>query len=209
MINESRLNRILFHRLAQNNTKLFITHAGLLSTQEAVWYGVPMLGIPIFAEQFSVISCVFYEFNNKIHSLQNIRKSVDKGIAEMLYFSDLTKENLYEKLHSLLTNPKFQENIQITSKAFKDQKETPLERAVWWIEWAIRNPKVSHFKGNGQNLNFVQIESIDVYAFLAIIFSTIVWVQLWISFKILRWIYRRKTLTSKLPKSISKNKKRK
>lgn len=152
---------------------------------------------------------LFYEFNNNIHSLQNIHKSVDKGIAEFLYLSDLTKENLYEKLHSMLTNPKFEENIQITSKAFKDQKETPLERAIWWIEWAIRNPNVSHFKGNRQKLNFIQIESIDVYAFLTIIFSTIVCVQLWISFKILRCIYNRKTLTSKLPKPISKNKKKK
>lgn len=117
---------------------------------------------------------------------------------------------MYEKLHSMLTNPKFEENIQITSKAFKDQKETPLERAIWWIEWAIRNPNVSNFKGNGQKLNFIQIESIDVYAFLTIIFSTIVWVQLWISFKILRCIYNRKTLASKLPtKPISKNKKKK
>lgn len=182
-----------------------------MSTQEAIWHGVPMLGIPIFADQFSVTFYVFNQVNHKIYFFQNIHKSVDKGIAEVLYFSDLTKENLYEKLHLMLTDSKFQDNIKITSKAFKDQKETPLERAVWWIEWAIRNPKVGHFKGNGQNFNFLQIESVDVYAFLTIIFSTIVLIQLWISFNILRCIYRyrKKSTLSKSPRSISKNKKQK
>ncbi len=122
---------------------------------------------------------------------------MDKGIAEFLYFNDLNQENLYKKLHLMLTNPKYGENIKITSNAFKDQKETPLERAIWWIEWAIRNPNVTHFKGNGQHLNFLQIESIDVYAFLTVIVTIIVWLQLWISYKIVRCVCFKKTSTSR------------
>lgn len=40
--------------VAHKNTKLFITHSGLMSSQEAIYHGVPMLGIPIFADQFMV-----------------------------------------------------------------------------------------------------------------------------------------------------------
>lgn len=40
--------------LANPKVKLFISHCGLLSTQEAIWYGVPILGVPVFVDQFLV-----------------------------------------------------------------------------------------------------------------------------------------------------------
>lgn len=147
-----------------------------------------------------------YDVNNKLILLQNIHRSVDKGIADFIYLNDLTKESLHEKLNSTLTNSKFQENIQIASRAFKDQKEKPLERAIWWIEWAIRNPNVSHYKGLGQSLNFLQIESADVYAFLTIILSAFLWMCFWITFKIVKHFYPRNSSTSPRPPKSKKKK---
>lgn len=100
---------------------------------------------------------------------QNIHKAVDKGIAEVLYIKDLSMENICEKILLMMSNPKYKEKIQIYSKAFRDQKETPIQRAVWWIEWTMRHPVEVIFDGYGKQLNFLQIESVDVIGFLTVV----------------------------------------
>lgn len=42
---------ILIVSPAHKNTKVFITHGGLLSTLEALRYGVPLIAVPVFGDQ--------------------------------------------------------------------------------------------------------------------------------------------------------------
>lgn len=37
---------------AQPNLKFFITHGGQLSTTETIHYGVPVIGLPVFGDQY-------------------------------------------------------------------------------------------------------------------------------------------------------------
>jgi UDP:flavonoid glycosyltransferase YjiC (YdhE family) len=39
--------------LAHPNIKAFITHGGMLSIQESVYNGVPLMGLPIYGDQIS------------------------------------------------------------------------------------------------------------------------------------------------------------
>ena len=72
-----------------NKTRLFISHGGLFSTLEATYHGVPILGVPVFADQSSNVDLVVHE-----------------GYGEFIEWDDLTEELLHSKLQLLLTNTK-------------------------------------------------------------------------------------------------------
>ena len=78
-----------FYFAGHPNVKIFITHGGLMGTQEAVMAGVPMIGIPFFADQ---------RFN--------IQNYVEKGFALDLHVDDITEENVRNRINRILNNPR-------------------------------------------------------------------------------------------------------
>lgn len=71
--------------LAHKNTILFITHGGTLGLQEAVWYGVPILGIPIFGDQFMNLISLERKGAAKILQIENLRvKTFKKAIKDVV-----------------------------------------------------------------------------------------------------------------------------
>lgn len=74
---------------AHPNIKLFISHGGLLGTSEAIYEGVPILGIPIFGDQKT-----------------NVKSIEANGAGELLDYNSITKEIVLEKVQRILNNPK-------------------------------------------------------------------------------------------------------
>lgn len=81
--------KFYFNISAHPNVKLFITHGGLLSTTEAVYYGVPVLMIPIYGDQ---------KLNAQI--------AVINGYGLDLKYKELNEQRLLKALNELLNNPK-------------------------------------------------------------------------------------------------------
>lgn len=102
---------------------------------------------------------------------------------------DLSLDNICEKVLLMMSNPKYKEKIQIYSNAFRDQKETPLQRAIWWIEWTMRHSNENVFEGRGKDLNFLQIESVDVIGVLTIVSGLWFCVVLFLTRKCFRVIF--------------------
>lgn len=70
------------------NVKLFITHCGALSIQEAIYHGVPMLGIPFFGDQKN-----------------NVVKIENKMIGKRLKLAEITEDALTKSILEVLDNP--------------------------------------------------------------------------------------------------------
>ncbi|KAL5273749.1 UGT2A1.2 family protein [Megaselia abdita] len=135
--------------LAHPKTKVFITHGGIQSTYEAVYHAVPILGIPIYADQ-----------------PHNVAFAVRKGMGILLDYEDITEKSVDHALTTILENSSFKEKAKAISKIHHDRQNTPLETAVYWIEYAIRRKGAAHLKITGIDMGFIQYHSLDVMALL-------------------------------------------
>ncbi|XP_065084103.1 UDP-glucosyltransferase 2-like [Ochlerotatus camptorhynchus] len=139
--------------LAHPNARLFITHGGLLSTQEATWHGVPIVGIPIYADQFG-----------------NVDQLVRKGVGQRLSLMQLTSHQLIDCIKDVIQNESYRKNAMLLSKLLRDRREHPLETAVWSIEWVLRNAETSHqWNQSLVNYGFLEKYSFDVIVALVCI----------------------------------------
>ncbi|XP_017778436.1 PREDICTED: UDP-glucuronosyltransferase 2B10-like [Nicrophorus vespilloides] len=146
-----QINDILGHP----KTKLFISHGGALSTQEAMYHGVPIVGIPFFVDQ-----------------LGNIAKLVERKIAERLEFDKLSPEYICQKIKTVLENSTYYENVQLISRRVKDQQNTPLQRAVFWIEYILRNGNGEHLSLAARDMYTFQTLNIDIIGLVAVLIAT-------------------------------------
>ncbi|XP_015113242.1 UDP-glucuronosyltransferase 2B17 [Diachasma alloeum] len=136
--------------LAHKNTKMFITHGGLMGTQEALTYGVPLIGIPLFGDQHNNI--VDY------HSL---------GMAIELDIHNLSEESISWAVNEILHNPKYREAAKHQSMRFLDRPMSAMDTAVYWVEYAIRHGRGA-LRSPVVDLSWWQVALLDVYGFLSL-----------------------------------------
>lgn len=123
--------------LAHPKTKLFISQVGLQSFQEAITFGVPILGIPMFGDQD-----------------YNARKLVDAGAGRCMQFHEISFENVFENLKLMLTNASYKDNIMKLSRITNDKPMPAIETAVWWIEYVMRLKGAPHIKPASMDLTW-------------------------------------------------------
>ncbi|KAF4519362.1 UDP-glycosyltransferase-06, partial [Ephemera danica] len=143
--------------LAHPNVKVFITHGGLMSAQEAAYHGVPVVGIPVFGDQEL-----------------NMRKAEIGGFGIMILLNNVSKTSITWAVKKAMNDPKIREEADRRSAVFRDQPETPLDRAIFWVEYVIRHRGAPHLRSASVDLAWYQRQLLDVAA--AIIVAAIAFV---------------------------------
>ncbi|XP_059048523.1 UDP-glycosyltransferase UGT5-like [Achroia grisella] len=139
--------------LSHANIKVFISHGGLIGTQEAIFHGVPIVGIPIYADQYN-----------------NLLQAEDIGFGRILEYHSINEKNLWSILNDVLSNPSYKNKAQEISSRFKDRPMSALDTAMFWIEYVIRNNGAPYLKSAGLKLNWFAHYMLDIYAFILTLF---------------------------------------
>nr|XP_022906520.1 UDP-glucuronosyltransferase 1-9-like [Onthophagus taurus] len=143
--------------LAHPNTKLFITHCGGLSTQETIVRGVPVVGIPLFMDQY-----------NKAAKF----KATKSGI--ILKYSELTADIIFDGVNEVLSNPEYKENMMRLSNLYKNQPQKPIDKFLIWVDYVLKNGHLDHLSVSARYMKWYQVDNWDIFGFcLVILFVTL------------------------------------
>lgn len=135
--------------LQNKNIKAFITHGGPLSLMEAVYYGKPVIGIPLLNDQKA-----------------NMAKAVSQGYGVSLDYETLSEESFKGALDAVFNITSYRENAERLSAIFKDNPIEPIDKTIHYIEHVIRTNGAAHLKTSATKLSFLQIHLVDQAAFV-------------------------------------------
>ncbi|VTJ88316.1 Hypothetical predicted protein [Marmota monax] len=110
-------------------TKAFITHGGTNGIYEAIYHGIPLVGIPLFGDQ-----------------PDNVMHMKAKGAAVRLGFITMSSMDLLNALNTVINEPSHKENAMRLLRIHRDQPVKPLDRAVFWIEFVMRHKGAKHLR---------------------------------------------------------------
>ncbi|XP_013173124.1 PREDICTED: UDP-glucuronosyltransferase-like [Papilio xuthus] len=145
--------------LAHPNCILLISHGGLLSMNEAIHFGVPLISIPVFYDH-----------------LYNADKSVSKGIGVKVDLTDNLADNLKVAIHEILNNPIYRERMKETSFIYHHRLAPPGQVLVHWVEHVIATRRAVHLRSPALLVPWYQKMYLDLALLLCLGLVLILWI---------------------------------
>ena len=136
--------------LSHPQTKLFVTHCGANGQFEALYHSVPMMGIPLFAEQH-----------------YNAKRAEYHGFGMTINIHDFTIDHVTNSIDHIINTRSYHDNINKASRIFRAAQMTPQEKATWWIEHVIQHGG-EHLRAHALNMPWYQYLMFDILLFILV-----------------------------------------
>lgn len=152
-------NTLLVKWMPQNDllghpkVRAFVGHGGTNSIYEAMYHGVPFVGIPLQFDQF-----------------ENVLRLETRGATKMVEAIKITRQSFLETLQEVLHNPSYRDNMRRLSALHRDKPIHPLDAAIYWIEFVIRHKGASHLRTESYKMPWYVYHSLDVLCFFLVVF---------------------------------------
>ncbi|XP_062922136.1 UDP-glucuronosyltransferase 2C1-like [Mobula hypostoma] len=164
--------------LGHPNTRVFICHGGINGIFEAIYHGVPVIGMPVIFDQFD-----------------NVVRLESRGAAKVLNVGTMHSTDLLQALNEVVNGTFYRDNMKKLSALHRDQPESPMERAVFWIEYVARHKGAGHLRSESYRLPWYTYYCVDVMVFLLSMFFMLTLLVVVALKKLCRMACRRKQKT--------------
>ncbi|GAB6033789.1 hypothetical protein CHUAL_013957 [Chamberlinius hualienensis] len=121
---------ILLMGLGHGRTRLAVTLCDINSIISGVYHGVPIICIPISKEQLHVARTLV----------------VAKSIGAVITLDKITSSNLAKTAQDIISNSSYRQTSRYIGDLMRDKSETPSDRLVFWVEYAIRRKGLSNLR---------------------------------------------------------------
>ncbi|CAL4064935.1 unnamed protein product [Meganyctiphanes norvegica] len=166
--------------LGDARVRLFITHGGLHSTQEAMFNAVPVVGLPVFSDQY-----------------MNMAAVESQGWGRTLDWNNLTEENIYEAITDVINNDKYKLEATRRSRVIRDQFLAPQDIVNYWVEYVIRHKGAQHLQSPVKHMPWYKLYNVDVWTSIILCFALVIYICMLLLKSLLRCIIRRTKLKKK------------
>jgi len=145
--------------LAHPKVSAFLSHGGLNGVQEAAYHGIPVVGFPLFGDQF-----------------ENLIRVRERGYGIILDRDEFSPESLASSIHEVVHNPVYRQNAKRISKIVRDAKTAPTKECADWIEYALRHDGALFNVLPAYSQPFWVYYNLDVFALLSLVAATVLYV---------------------------------
>lgn len=115
--------------LGHPKARLLVTHGGQNSVLQAVYHSVPVLGVPLFGDQFD-----------------NLVRVTAKGLGLALKPTDIHSDVLSHTITTLITDHRYQASAQSLSRIHRSHPHPPGQRLVLWVEHVLQSGGGAHLR---------------------------------------------------------------
>ncbi|XP_029434707.1 UDP-glucuronosyltransferase 3A2 [Rhinatrema bivittatum] len=136
--------------LGHPKARLFVTHGGINSVMESIYHGVPVVGIPLFGDQFD-----------------NMVRVEAKQIGISLPPYQLTADRFAKAMKQILEDDKYKRAAVALSKIQQLAPFAADEMLIHWVEHIIHSGGGTHLRPYGSQQPWYQQYLLDVAFFLA------------------------------------------
>ncbi|XP_048588537.1 UDP-glucuronosyltransferase 2B7-like [Nematostella vectensis] len=142
--------------LANQKTRVLVSHLGQNSLYESSYHGIPLVGVPLCADQFD-----------------NAVLAEDRGLGLSVDINTVTADQLYRTIRRVVDEPRFKENAARISRLMQDRRRSPTEEAADWIEYTLRHRRLTHLRPASVHLIWYQYFLLDVMLYMGVVLLSV------------------------------------